>query len=355
MSTAQISYWNIPIDKLNASALRPTHSQPQAPSRGQGRPSFPVIYVHNPPAHGKFKLIPFDGNASTPYDVSVEVIRPLEDGELDLFLGSLVKSVSRAVSGTARDIGKVASKVGKAISHTPIVGDIAKTAWSGIRLAGAPITFAVETGQGLAHGKSLDKAMGAAAKGTLNDLREQMRVAEMVAPFIPGIGTGVAAALGAANALASGRPITEAVLSAARSAIPGGAIAQAGFDMAMNLAKGQSFTQAALAAARDRLPGGPAAKAAFDTAVALAHGKRIQDAALQGAKGLLPPSPLAANALAFAQRVAKGENVQRAALSTAGRAALVEANRRLNAIAREFELDITPQRYPQPRFSPAFA
>ncbi len=63
----------------------------------------------------------------------------------------------------------------------------------------------------------------------------------MVAPFVPGVGTGIGAALGAANALASGQPITQVLISAARGALPGGAIAQGAFDVAMNLAKGKNI------------------------------------------------------------------------------------------------------------------
>ncbi|MDR5757120.1 hypothetical protein [Caballeronia sp. LZ035] len=355
MSTAFTPRWNPSMNQPNRGEARPGHRHHGIARSPFGNPSFPVIPLSDAGTSASFRLIPLRGAPMFPGERLDEVFRPLEEGELDLFLGSLVKSVSRTVSNVARDVGKVASKVGKAVTHAPIIGDIAKTAWSGIRLAGAPITFAVETGQGLAHGKSLGKAMGAAGKGLVNDVRDQLKVAEMVAPFIPGIGTGVAAALGAANALASGRPITEALVAGVRSALPGGAIVQAGFDMAVNLAKGKSFTEAALSAARDRLPGGPAARAAFDTAVALAHGKRLQDAALQGAKGLLPPSPLAANAVAFAQRVASGQNIQRAALSTAGRAALAEANKRLNALTREFELDVPTRGDRQRSLYPAFA
>jgi len=356
MSTAYAPGWNPRTDQ-SPFAPHPGSTR----HRGDGQrtrrrqPRFPIISFSEASPRASFRLLPLQGDPLFPDERHDELIRPLEEGELDLFLGSLVKSVTRTVSNVAKDVGKVASKVGKAVTHAPIIGDIAKTAWSGIRLAGAPVTFAVETGQGLARGKSLGQAMGAAAKGTLNDLREQMKVAEMVAPFIPGIGTGVAAALGAANALAAGRPITDALVAGVRSALPGGAIVQAGFDMAVNLAKGKSITEAALAAARDRLPGGPAARAAFDTAVALARGKRIQEAALQGAKGLMPASPLAANALAFAQRVASGQNIQRAALSTAGRAALVEAHKRLGALTREFELDMPVQDYRQRGMGPAFA
>jgi hypothetical protein len=95
----------------------------------------------------------------------------------------------------------------------------------------------------------------------------------------------VAAALGAANALAAGRPISEAMIQAARSAIPGGRLAQAAFDVGMNLAQGKNLSQAALAAARNQLPA--ASRAAFDTAVALGQGKNLQQAAYASAGRVL--------------------------------------------------------------------
>jgi hypothetical protein len=164
----------------------------------------------------------------------------------------------------------------------------------------------------------LTKALAA----VVDAVRDQLKLAEMVAPFVPGTGTGVAAALGAANALASGRPITEAVLAAARGALPGGAIEQTAFDTAMNLAKGKNIGEALLVAACDRLPGGPVARAAFDGALALAQGKRLQEAAFAAAGRILPPSPYAADTLAFVQRVANGQNVQQAARSVVGQRAM---------------------------------
>src|SRR6516164_6500265 len=114
----------------------------------------------------------------------------------------------------------------------------------------------------------------------------------------------------------------------ARSALPGGAVAQSAFDVALNLAKGKNITQAALEAVRDRLPGGPAARATFDGAVALAKGKRLQDAAFAAAGRVLPPSPYAADALSFVRGVANGQNIQNAALSVVGQRAVrqVRAN-----------------------------
>lgn len=264
---------------------------------------------------------------SAPIEVRVEPFR--YDPEMEYFLGGLVRSVGRAVADVARTASKAASAVGK----IPILGDISRAAIGAARLGLGPAAIAIDAGSRLARGQSLGAALKGAVGGQIDAVRDQLKLAEMVAPFVPGIGTGVAAALGAANALAAGRPITEAVLAAARGALPGGAIAQAAFDVALNLAKGKNIAEAALAAARDRLPGGPAARAAFDGAVALAQGKRLQDAAFAAAGRILPPSPYAADALSFVKRVANGQNIQNAALSVVGQRALrqVRANATLAA------------------------
>src|SRR5262245_26831002 len=209
------------------------------------------------------------------------------DEEIDYFLGSIARKVSRAASGIARQAGSIAKTVGKGVSTvTKIVPMSALTS----TLARTPIGFAVRAGlgavtaaasgknvfQGAARALAADPAMrfmvdtaAATARGEnvlkeaqkaaqagIGDVRESLRFAAMVAPFVPGLGTGVAAALGAANALASGERITDALIAGARNAIPGGAIAQTAFDTATNLIKGKSLSEAALGAMRSRLPGG---------------------------------------------------------------------------------------------------
>jgi hypothetical protein len=240
------------------------------------------------------------------------------DPEMEYFLGSFVKSIGRA----ATSVAKFASKAADTVGRIPILGDVARAGIGAVRLGMGPAAMAIDAGSRIARGQSLGAALKGAVVGQVDAVRDQLKLAEMVAPFVPGIGTGVAAALGAANALASGRPITDAIIAAARGAIPGGAIAQTAFDTAINLAKGKNIGEAVLSAARDRLPGGPAARAAFDGAVALAQGKRLQDVAFAAAGRVLPPSPYAADALSFVQRVANGQNVQHAALSTVGQRAL---------------------------------
>lgn len=299
-----------------------------------------------------FEAEPFDSYVLYPRFEEI----PLSDQpeEVDLFLGKLVRSaarvaknVGRTAQQAAKTVGRTATKVSRVVPLSQVadlasritpLGTLGRAAWGGLSaglkgqnvLHGAvrssvsgPVNRLVfDTGLGVARGENIARAMRKAGQAGISDVREQLRFAEMVAPFVPGLGSGVAAALGAANALAAGRPITEALIAAARSALPGGAIAQTGFDVAMNLARGRNLSEAVVAAARARLPGGPAARAAFDAAVALGKGKRLQDAAFSAAGRALPPSPYAADALSFARRVAAGEKMQTAALSVAGKRVL---------------------------------
>ena len=271
------------------------------------------------------------------------------DEELEEFLGKLVSSVGHAASGVVKTVGQGVKTVGKVIntiekvipasvltaglSFTPIGLAVragmgaASAAASGKNifqgalrsLANDPVSrFYVDTAVSTTRGQNILKAARDAAGAGVGDLRESLRFAAMVAPFVPGLGTGVAAALGAANALASGQPITEALIAAAKNALPGGAIAQAGFEMALNVAKGKNIQNAVLETVRSQLPGGPAVQAAFDAGLALAKGQSIQNAAFAAAGRLLPKSPYTADALSFVQKVANGENLQKAALSAAG-------------------------------------
>src|SRR5262249_1245460 len=178
---------------------------------------------------------------------STLVIEPFAyDPEMEYFLGGVIKSIGRSaakavktVSRAADNVSRIASKAMKAVGDVPILGDVARAGVGAARLSLGPAAIAVDAGLRVARGENVGGALRSAAGGQIDAARSQLRLAEMVAPFVPGVGTGIAAALGAANALAAGRPITEAVLAAARSALPGGAVAQAAFDTALNLAKGK--------------------------------------------------------------------------------------------------------------------
>jgi hypothetical protein len=203
-------------------------------------------------------------------------------------------------------------------------------------LASDPVSrFYVDTAVSTARGQNIFKAARDAAGAGVGDLRESLRFAAMVAPFVPGLGTGVAAALGAANALASGERISDALIAAAKNAVPGGAIAQAGFEMAVNVAKGKNLESAALDTLRSRLPGGRAAQAAFDAGLALAKGQNIQNAIIAAGGSLLPKSPYSADALSFVKKVTNGENLQRAALSSVGNLVIKRIESRVGPIVNQ--------------------
>ena len=309
------------------------------------------------------------------------------DQELDHFLGSIRRRISRAASGVAktvartgvaRTLGGAARSVGKGIntatkfvpmsvltstlSYTPMgmavragIGALSaagqgKNIFHGAvrSMASTPMArLAVDTVGGVARGENFLKAVQRGAQGAVGDVRESLRFAAMVAPFVPGVGTGVGAALGVANALAAGERITDAVIAGARNAIPGGAIAQAGFDTATRLARGQNLREAMLDGIRSRLPGGPIAQAAFDTGLALAKGQRIQDSLIAGGGRLLPKSPFSADVMGFVKRASRGENLQRAALSSVGNLVMRRIEQRTAPIIAQTSRSIS-QRHRRP-------
>ena len=148
------------------------------------------------------------------------------DPEMEYFLGGLIRSATKVVKSVANTVSKAANAVGK----IPVLGDISRAGIGALRLSMGPAAMAIDAGARLARGQKLGDALKGAVMGQVDAVRDQLKLAEMVAPFVPGIGAGVGAALGAANALAAGRPITEAIFAAARGAIPGGRIAQAAFE-----------------------------------------------------------------------------------------------------------------------------
>jgi hypothetical protein len=265
------------------------------------------------------ELLTEAGESEQEVELSPETEFFTYDPEMEYFLGGLIHSVVKTARKVVNDVTRTVGKAADAVGKIPVLGDISRAGIGALRLSMGPAAIAIDAGARLARGEKLGAALKAAAMGQVDAVRDQLKLAEMVAPFIPGVGAGVGAALGAANALAAGQPINEAIFAAARGAIPGGRIAQAAFDTAKSLAEGKNISEALLTTARNQLPGGPAARAAFDAALALAQGKKLQDAAFAAAGRLLPPSPYAADALSFVKNVAHGQNIQTSALSVIGK------------------------------------
>ena len=182
-------------------------------------------------------------------------------------------------SGSFNPIKAVTSAV-KAVEKIPVIGDVVKVTGD---IYGAPFKVAAN----IASGERLDHVAVDALKDQIKTIKDEAPYAQMVVSLVPGIGTGVAAAIGAGAALVEGRSITESLKAGIRGALPGGALAQAAFDTAVKVAGGENVAQAALESSRNLLPPGPA-QSAFDIGVAIATGQKIQNALANGLAGIAP-------------------------------------------------------------------
>lgn len=213
--------------------------------------------------------------------------------ETGFSLGGLVSSITHAVSHAATSVVRnnpVAKVVHSAIAPiTRTVTSAAQTLVNGVRkynpvaLAKVAAIKAKALAGDLKNSVVFKTLSAVASKALAPALTVIRSVAGPVLPyvqsvlsFVPGVGTGISAALGAAQALADGRPIDEAVIAGARSAIPGGPMAQMAFDAAWGLAHGRPIDTSVLGALRERLPAGLAQRA-FDTGLALAAARSAQD------------------------------------------------------------------------------
>jgi len=174
------------------------------------------------------------------------------------------------------------SSIKNAIKKVPVVGSPLAAVY-GVTVAPAALA------ESIARGQRVDKALVANFKDQVKDVKTIAPYAQTVVTFVPGVGTGVGAALAAATALANGQPLSAAVLSGIKGAIPGGQLAQGAFGAVQAVAQGKSLDQVALSS----LPLPDAQKAALKTALSVASkigkGERVDAIVLDTALKQLPP------------------------------------------------------------------
>ena len=183
------------------------------------------------------------------------------------------KAAGKAVGGAIKTASDAADAIGKAAGNIPVLGDATRLVTDA---AASPLKLA----KSIASGTRIDRALVKSIKDQVRIVREAAPYAQTVLSVVPGVGSGVSAAIGAGVALAEGRSIDEAAKAALRSAIPGGPVAVAGFDAALKVAQGKNVGQAALESARALVP--PEARSAFDVGLAVVTGENIQTALVQG-------------------------------------------------------------------------
>ncbi len=175
----------------------------------------------------------------------------------------------------------IANLANKAISAVPVVGPLATSV---AHLVSTPLAVADQ----LAQGGRLDKVAMNSLQSALKDVKQIAPYAQIVLSAVPGVGTGLNAAIGAGLALASGQNITDALVAGTRSMLPGGPLAAAAFDVAHAAMQGKPITAVALNA----LPIAPAQKQALVQGISLAKdlasGKKVSQALIDTATHALP-------------------------------------------------------------------
>lgn len=191
------------------------------------------------------------------------------------------------------------SSLGSALSS------VGSTVYSTVSAVGKPLvsiaTSPIRLTRDIAGGRNIYQSFKA-------DIQQNLRSAGQIAPYaqavlsvVPGIGSGINAAIAAGAALAHGQSISDALAAGVKNALPGGPLAAAAFDTAYGLARGKSFSDAALEAARANIPT-DLGKKAFDVGLALAHGANLQ-------KTLLAAAPKALASIVPLQNMAQSAHV----------------------------------------------
>lgn len=294
----------------------------------QGTDGNVVLYAGNRPVWNS-------GASGGPVDLVVQ-----DDGNLVIYTG---QGVARWASDTAGF---------RTHKESSLLGDIAGAIGDVVKFAGTPITavatlvkdvpvlgtvlnaaVALDPGQQIGNissavgrGERLDKAILAEGRKSIQAVKDVAPYVQTALTFIPGVGTGIAAAIAAGTALAEGRSISDAVVDGLRNAVPGGALGKTAFNAALAIAHGESISNVALDAVKKTLPG--AAQQAVDAVQAVASGKPITQAALNAIQKNLPAG--AAQKVADAVRSASsGKNVREAVLQVVRASLPPEAQRAL--------------------------
>jgi hypothetical protein len=233
-------------------------------------------------------------------------------------LSDIAKAASSAVQSVVHDVSQVVSDPGKAIAKaaSDIAANPAGVLSSAIQQvvnAAVPVDLlkpipglgdlaqiAKSYSPATVMGKFANAALRGDLQGVIGVAKDELGKLQAVASMVPGLGTGVSSAIGAAEALISGGNPIEIALRAAYGAIPIPpglrSITDTVLDAVLALLHGGNVTDIALSVARDRIPEGMP-RDVFDTLaqivvrhtpIAQAAGELAQHEALKLAQGAGP-------------------------------------------------------------------
>jgi len=257
----------------------------------------------------------------------------VDDAEFGLSLKSIkrlgrgaVKGISKATRITTKATGKairsatkVSGKLLSTLDRLPVIGRPLSAVY------GLAVTGPLELANRIASGARIDKALLGHFRKQLRRVKAVGPYVQMVVSFVPGVGQGVSAAIGAGVALAEGKPLSEVVIAGIRGAIPGGPAARAAFEIGRAALSGKKIDQATVIQAA----GGALRLSASQRRVLtqgllaagdIARGKRVDEALITRAQRVLPPA--ARQALSVGMAVAQGKKLQDAVITSVGKEVL---------------------------------
>jgi len=204
-----------------------------------------------------------------------------KSGGMFSWVGNIVKTAGAALHAVASAAVTVTGALSKVVGKIPIVGGPLSAAFD------VALTGPFRVTDGIVEGKRIDKVVMGELKAGLNVAHEVAPYAQTVLSLAPGVGSGLSGAIGAALAIADGRPITDALKQGLKDAAPGGPAGRAIMSVATGVMSGKGIDQIAL----DAIPIPDAQKQALAKALeitkAVASGERIDKVALAQAKGVI--------------------------------------------------------------------
>lgn len=194
-----------------------------------------------------------------------------------------IEWLARAAASAGRDLSHVLSEGIGALANLagqiPLIGTPIHAVLS---IAGTPFK-AVDA---VVHGSNIAETLIQTVKDEVSAVREIAPYARLVVSAIPGLGSGINAAIAFGSAAVSGVPLDEAMMAGIKGAIPYGEIAKATYDFTRKVVAGENVVKATVSSALAQLP--QAAREALDVLQHVAAGDNIPMLALEKARQQLP-------------------------------------------------------------------
>jgi hypothetical protein len=202
-----------------------------------------------------------------------------------------------------------------------------KTVKKGVQLArkipgASAYTAQVDLVRDIAKGKPVVAAVKRQVRVIKKDFQASAPIAASVVSVVPGVGSGTAAAISGAAAIAQGKSWDQVAIDAAAGAVPGGPLAAAALKAGMRVARGQNVLRAVtsegMSYAEQNIPGGPIGRAALRAGVGIAKGQNVAKTlvreGVEAAESYVPGGALGRGALRAAGSIVQGQNVKQAVL-----------------------------------------